>query len=163
MTEAVLTTSIGMLTFLYDFNHAAITRNCDTLTEEESLLVPPNGGNSANWVLGHILHNRTFILSLVHEQPLWSEADGAPYAMHSKPLDPKGARPFDQMLADLEETLQRIRRGLERLAPEELDLKHEDGAKRPRGAQLHFFHFHEAYHAGQLGLLRRMAGKAGAI
>ncbi len=66
------------------------------------------------------------------------------------------------MLADLEETQQRIRRGLERLAPEELDLKHEEGAKQPRGARLHFFHFHEAY-AGQLGLLRRMAGKAGAI
>jgi len=48
-------------------------------------------------------------------------------------------------------------------ARKELDLKHEEGATRPRGAQLHFLHFHEAYHAGQLGLLRRMAGKDGAI
>jgi uncharacterized damage-inducible protein DinB len=163
MTEAALTTSNGILRFLYDFNHAAITRNCDTLTQEESLLAPPNAGNSANWVLGHILHNRSFILLLVKEQPLWAEADGAPYAMHSKPLDPADARPFAAMLADLEETQARIRRGLEALAPEELDLHHEEGAKRPRGAQLHFMHFHEAYHTGQLGLLRRMAGKPGAI
>jgi uncharacterized damage-inducible protein DinB len=163
MTEATLTTSNGMLRFLYDFNHAAITRNCDGLTHEDSLLSPPNGGNCANWVLGHILHNRSFVLDMVKEQPLWSEAEGAVYARESKPLDPKDARPFASLLADLEETQARIRRGLEKLAPEELDLNHEEGAKRPRGAQLHFLHFHEAYHAGQLGLLRRLAGKAGAI
>jgi hypothetical protein len=67
------------------------------------------------------------------------------------------------MLADLELTQERLRRGLENLPPEELDLHHEEGAKRPRGAQLHFMHFHEAYHAGQLGLLRRIVGRPGAI
>jgi hypothetical protein len=163
MTEAALTTSNGILRFLYDFNHAAITRNCDGLTHDDSLFVPPNGGNCANWVLGHILTNRSFILQLVHEEPLWSEADGSVYSMNSKPLDPKDARPFETMLADLEVTHERLRRGLENLPTEELDLKHEAGARRPRGAQLHFMHFHEAYHSGQLGLLRRMAGKPGAI
>ena len=163
MSEATLTTSNGILRFLFDFNHMAITRNCDTLTHAESLLAPPNGANCANWVLGHILTNRSFVLELVREQPLWSEADGAVYAMHSKTLEPKDARPFDAMLADLETTQERLRRGLENLAPEELDLKHEEGARRPRGAQLHFMHFHEGYHSGQLGLLRRIAGKPGAI
>ena len=163
MTEAALTTSNGILTFLYDFNHAAITRNCDGLTHADSLFVPPNGGNCANWVLGHILANRSFILELVKEQPLWGEADGELYSMNSKPLDRARARPFESMLADLELTQERLRRGLENLSAKELDLKHEEGATRPRGAQLHFMHFHEAYHAGQLGLLRRMAGKPGAI
>jgi len=31
------------------------------------------------------------------------------------------------------------------------------------GNQLAFFQFHEAYHAGQVGLLRRLAGKEGAL
>ena len=163
MSDALLTTSNGMLRFLFDFNHAAITRNADGLTHADSLFVPPNGGNCANWVLGHILTNRSFILELVKEQPLWGEADGELYSMHSKPLDPARARPFESMLADLDLTQERLRRGLENLSAEQLDLKHDEGAKRPRGAQLHFMHFHEAYHAGQLGLLRRMAGKPGAI
>jgi hypothetical protein len=33
----------------------------------------------------------------------------------------------------------------------------------PLGLTLHVLHFHEAYHIGQTALLRRMAGKEGAI
>jgi hypothetical protein len=113
MTDPALTTSSGILRFLFDFNHAAITRNCEGLTHTESLLPAPNGGNCANWVLGHILTHRSFVLELVREQPLWSEADGAAYATRSKPLDPKDARPFESLLADLELTQERLRRGLE--------------------------------------------------
>ena len=163
MSEATLTTSTGILRFLYDFNFTAITRNAEGMTHADSLIVPANGANPANWVLGHILGNRSFILTLVHEQPLWSDADDDPYNQGSKGLDPAKARPWDSMVADLNETQERLRRGLERLDPEELDLKHAEEAKRPRGAQLHFMSFHEAYHAGQLGILRRVAGKDGAI
>ena len=162
-TAAGLTTSNGILRFLYDFNHVAITRNCEGLVHNETLIRPVPKGNCANWVLGHIVHNRSFILTLVKQQPLWGEGEGDMYARESKPLEPGDALPLPRLLADLEETQARLRRGLEALAPEELDLKHEEGASRPRGAQLHFLHFHEAYHAGQLGLLRRMAGKDGAI
>jgi len=162
-TAAPLTTSNGILRFLYDFNHVAITRNCEGLVHNETLVRPLPKGNCANWVLGHILYNRSFILTLLREQPLWGEGEGSQYARESKPLDPRDALPFERLLKDLDDTQGRIRRGLEKLAPEELDLKHDEGAMRPRGAQLHFLHFHEAYHAGQLGLLRRMAGKDGAI
>jgi hypothetical protein len=163
MAEATLATSNGILRFLYDFSHMALTRNIEGLTHADSLLVPPGGGNCANWSLGHVLHNRSFVLGLLHEQPLWSEADGAPYLTGSKPLDPQAARPWDSLVRDLNETQERIRRGLEKLDPDELDRKHAEDAKRPRGAQLHFMQFHESYHAGQIGLLRRMAGKPGAI
>jgi hypothetical protein len=163
MAAAALTTSTGILRFLYDFNHVAITRNCEGLVHNETLIRPTPKGNCANWVLGHIVHDRSAVLTLVKEQPLWGEAEGAMYARESKPLEPGDALPFPRLLADLEETQVRLRRGLEALTPGELDVKHEDGASRPRGAQLHFLHFHEAYHAGQLGLLRRMAGKDGAI
>ena len=160
---AAPTTSNGILRFLYDFNHVAITRNCEGLVHNETLIRPQPKGNCANWVLGHIVFNRSFILSLVREQPLWGEGEGALYARESKPLDPKDALPFERLLSDLAETQARLRRGLEALPSSDLDLKHVEGATRPRGAQLHFLHFHEAYHAGQLGLLRRMAGKDGAI
>ena len=163
MTEPPLTTSNGILRFLFDFDHAAITRNCDGLSQADSLLAPPTAGNCANWVLGHVVHNRGFVLELLNEQPLWSEADGDAYRRESKPLDPKLARPFESLLADFEATQERVRRGLERLDPALLDLKAKVDDRRPRGAQLHFLQFHEAYHAGQLGLLRRLAGKPGAI
>jgi uncharacterized damage-inducible protein DinB len=163
MSQATLATSTGILRFLFDFNHQAITRNLKDFTHEESLIVPAGGANPANFVLGHILNNRSFILELVGEQPLWNDADGEPYESGSKGLDPAKARLFDSLLEDLEQTQERLRRGLEKLPPEQLDAMHAETAKRPRGAQLHFMAFHEGYHAGQLGLLRRIVGKAGAI
>jgi len=163
MAEATLATSTGILRFLFDFNYAAMTRNLAGFTHADSLIVPPGGANPANWVLGHILGNRSFILTLVREQPLWSDADDEPYNRGSKGLDPAMARPLESLIADLATTQERIQRGLEKVDPDELDVKHAEDAKRPRGAQLHFMHFHEAYHAGQLGILRRIAGKPGAI
>ena len=162
-TAAGLTTSNGILRFLYDFNYVAITRNCEGLVHNETLIRPQPKGNCANWVLGHIVHDRSAVLALLRQTPVLDEGEGAVYARESKPLEPGDALPLPRLLADLEETQARLRRGLEQLPPEDLDLKHVEGATRPRGAQLHFLHFHEAYHAGQLGLLRRMAGKDGAI
>jgi len=163
MAEETLETSTGILSFLFDFTHSAITRNAADLTHAESIVAPPTAGNCANWVLGHIVSNRGFVLELVHEQPLWGPGEGDFYERLSKPLDPKVAFPFERLLADLAVTHERLKRGLARLDPAELDAKHAEEAKRPRGAQLHFANFHESYHAGQLGILRRMAGKPGAI
>ena len=58
-TAAGLTTSNGILRFLYDFNYVAITRNCEGLVHNETLIRPQPKGNCANWVLGHIVHNRS--------------------------------------------------------------------------------------------------------
>jgi uncharacterized damage-inducible protein DinB len=144
-------------------NTQVLKDQCDGLTNDDSLLPLPFRGNCMNWVLGHILENRSFILELVHEQPIWAEGDEEPYNQGTKGLDPAKARPWESLIADLEATQERLVRGLEKLDPEELDARHAENAKRPRGAQLHFMAFHEGYHAGQLGILRRVAGKPGAI
>jgi uncharacterized damage-inducible protein DinB len=155
--------SAHLLRFLFDFNHAAITRNCGGVTHEESLEAPEPAGNSANWVLGHIVANRTSVLNLLGETPLWTEADIAPYARGTHGIEAAAARAFDSMLQDLETTQTRIRAGIDRLTPEAFGAKAKPEDKNTRGEQLFFHQFHEAYHAGQLGLLRRLAGKAGAI
>src|SRR6187455_3596107 len=106
--EAALQTSNGILRFLYDFNHVAITRNCEGLIHNETLIRPVPKGNCANWVLGHIVYNRSFILTLVKQQPLWGEGEGDMYARESKPLEPGDAMPFARLLSDLEETQVRL-------------------------------------------------------
>src|SRR6185503_20014949 len=141
-----------ILRFLYDFDHAAVTRNCAGFTHAESLLAP-DAGNCANWVLGHILQNRTWILQMLDEEPLWSDTDGVAYARGSKPLDPAAARDFTSLLADYDVTQERIRAGIGRLAPERLEQKLKPDDKWTLGQSLHFMSFHEGYHAGQLGLL----------
>ncbi len=145
---------------LYDFNVRSLKLNTEGVTHEESVRPPSAGGNSLNWVLGHIVANRNGILDLVDEPPVWSADVAAPYERGSSPLDPGAAQPLDRILSDLDQAQERLVRRLGNLAP--ADLAAERG-KSTLGAQLAFLQFHEAYHAGQVGLLRRLLGKPGAI
>ena len=146
---------------LFDYNVKVIAANLEGITHQESLLQPQPGGNCPNWVLGHIVANRNGIMALIGEDPVWSEEQAAPYRRGSAPLtDESTALPLDQMLADLKASQDKLIAGLQRMPVEELEATLEDGT---RYEQLAFLQFHEAYHAGQLGLLRRLGGKPGAI
>ena len=122
-----------------------------------------------NWVLGHILATRGTILKLAGEDPIWSEDDAAPYRRGSTPLVPgriAEARPFATLLADLARSQERLKTGLARITPEQLEapgLAGVPGGVQPVGTQLAIFNFHESYHAGQTGILRRLVGLAGAV
>ena len=146
---------------LYDVNHYALTVNVDGLTQEDSLLQPPGGANCLNWVVGHIVANRNFVLQLLGEPPIWSEAESARFKRGSPPVkDASQARPIEKTLADFSRAQERIRAGLDRVGDAGLAAPAGDETV---GEKLAFLHFHEAYHIGQTALLRRMAGKAGAI
>jgi uncharacterized damage-inducible protein DinB len=143
----------------FGLNHGVIKMNTDGLTHEESLKIPEPGGNSLNWVLGHIIAERNTILGLLGEDPVWSESEAAPYERGTGPtLD--AARPLDEILADLGRSQERLGKRLGELS--DADLTREiDGATL--GDRLSFLQFHETYHVGQTGILRRLAGKKGAI
>jgi hypothetical protein len=157
--------SPDILRFLFDFNLRALHLNVEGFTHAESVVEPKPAGNCANWVLGHILANRSYILKLLDETPLWSEADGEPYERErdAEPFDPATARSWESLVADLERTQDKIRAGIARITPERLAVKKKADDRRILGEQLHFLAFHEGYHAGQLGMLRRLVGKSGAI
>jgi len=149
------------LKLLFQYNHYAIGVNARDLTHEESLLGPKPGGNCANWVLGHIVQNRGTILELLGEQPVWNASDGDPYKRGSAPIA-RGAtaKPFPEILEALDRSQERLLAGLSRMRDSHLGSADTKGS---RAAKLAALQFHEAYHAGQLGLLRRIAGKKGAI
>ncbi len=154
---------------LYQFTHAVLTQNCRDISHEESLRAPAPSGNCLNWVLGHILSTRTPILRLAGQEPIWTAEEAAPYKRGSSPLAPNRtveARPFESLLADLDRSQERLLAGLNSLTEAQLaadGLPEVPGGLQPVGNQLAIFNFHEAYHAGQTGLLRRIIGKAGAI
>jgi uncharacterized damage-inducible protein DinB len=153
--------SVEALQKLFGINHRALELNVKGLSHEESLIQPPRGGNCLNWVAGHVVANRNFVLGLVGEQPIWSEAEMEPYKRGSAPMkDGSRARKFEQIVADFTRSQERLRAGLSRLTEEDLAKKKGDETVAD---SLHFLQFHEAYHVGQMGLLRRMAGKEGAI
>ena len=150
------------LKLLFGYNHYAIGVNARDLTHQESLIGPQPGGNCANWVLGHIVQTRGAILSLLGEQPVWDAAQGERYKRGSAQVvgDAAGTRPFPEILEALDRSQERLLAGLSRIKDSDLGSAETKGSL---AAKLAGLQFHEAYHAGQLGLLRRIAGKKGAI
>ena len=140
--------------------HGSIRTNVSGIGHEESLITPQPAGNSLNWVVGHVVASRNGLLRLSGLDLHWSKEQARPYIRGSALLAIESARPFDDILNAYEQTQQKLLERLQNMSDAELDAASDKGTL---GEQLGFLLFHEAYHAGQVGILRRVLGKAGAI
>ena len=159
------TTSTDALNMLFGINYAVLKKNLAGVTHEESLIQPGGGGNCLNWVLGHIVATRDNAMQLLEQEPVWSKEIAGIYQRGSNPLrDGSNAQPLEKILADLDRSQGRLVEGLSKVSEPELSAPAPDkSAAETVGGTLFVLQFHEAYHAGQTGLLRRMAGHQGAI
>lgn len=148
--------------------HWVVRTNVDGLGQEESLVQPEPAGNCLNWVVGHLVQTYEMLLPLLGQERVLEEGALARYARGSDPItDPSEARNLDELLAAWDEASKRVNRGLRQLTAEDL----EGPAPRIPGVEneenlrsfLTATFFHQGYHAGQTGLLRRLAGVEGAI
>jgi uncharacterized damage-inducible protein DinB len=145
---------------LFQFHQFVLGRNLDGLTHADSLVQATPGGSSIHWIVGHLLATRSAALRLLGEPPLWSDAEAAPFARGSRPADPQEVPvPFEHLLDDLRRSDDLIRAGLDRVCDEDLGAPLGQGRAGTVGDQLVKFHYHEGYHAGQIGVLRRVAGR----
>lgn len=153
--------SVDQLKKLFEINQYAFGVNVEGVSHDESLLQPGGGGNCLNWVAGHVVANRNHILELLGEAPIWDGPACEGYKRGSSPIvNGATARPFDSIVTDFRRAQERIQSGLARLRDPDLSAAR---GKQTLGEALHFLHFHETYHIGQTALLRRLAGKPGAI
>ena len=148
------------LSMLFGTNAGAIRLNLDGVTHELSLVRPEAAGNCINWVVGHIIASRNQVLELVGAAPIWAEEESAPYGRGSPPLPVGDERELSELREVLDASQEVLIERLGEISDEELG---EVVGKKSRLEQLVFLHFHEAYHVGQLGLLRRLVGLGGAI
>lgn len=97
------------LTSLYGYTHYTLTRNSAGISHEESLRSPQPGGNCLNWVLGHIVVHRNYILGLLAEPPVWTKEEADLYDRGSAPLTASSkAHPFPEILAALDRSQERM-------------------------------------------------------
>lgn len=149
------------LATLYDYNLKVIEMNLEGISSERSLVQPQPGGNCINWVLGHIVATRNQIMELIGEDPVWSDELAVIYRRGSSPLtDTRAAVPLEKMLNDLRASQEKTLKKLPEVPVEEPE---KSAGEQTKYNRLAFLQFHETYHAGQLGLLRRLMGKEGAI
>lgn len=153
---------------MYDFSFAVINRNVEGVTEDESLVKPQGGGNCLNWVLGHIVVYRGLILTMAGSTPVCPEAQAVPYRRGSSPSDSDVLLDMATLRGYFADSQQRLIPALAMISDEKLASPVPEGLNRSPlkssiGDALIRLHYHEGYHNGQLGLLRRIAGKEGAI
>jgi DinB superfamily len=151
----------------YSTSQMIIMTNLDGISHDESMMLPEGGGNSINWVAGHILASRTSILKLLGEDRFLSLEDQVPYARGAERLKP----------GDTCVSMERIREGLEKTGKAVLrklrgtpdstlaqDIEIPDFPIKfdepTLDAHLSMLLYHEGYHTGQLGLGRCVIGKA---
>jgi hypothetical protein len=141
--------------------------NLDGITQEESL-IQPTEGNCLNWVMGHLVCIYDKILPLLGQEQVMAEETLKRYDRGSPPLkNPAEALELRDLMTAWDEASRRIDAGLAGLTAEVLDRPapaspSNDPTETVRSL-LSAISFHQAYHAGQTGLLRRIAGKEGAI
>jgi len=146
---------------LFQTSHAVIHRQLKDVTQEESLMQPPFRGNCLNWVVGHILTGRDDCLVFMGQNAVLTEEERERYKRGSEALtDPGKASPLDDLALKLDDSLERLVIGLSELSPEALQREVVFARKPgPLGGVLAFLNWHEAYHVGQLELLRQLTGK----
>jgi uncharacterized membrane-anchored protein YhcB (DUF1043 family) len=76
------------------------------------------------------------------------------YSRGTQNIAPENAVRLEKLLTMLDDSQKSLEQKIS-----EADLSNDEEKAR----KLAFYSFHEAYHSGQTGLLRRMAGKEGAI
>jgi len=146
---------------LLKFNHEAIHMQLKDITHAESILQLSFQGNCMNWVIGHILDNRQGWLGMLGLPAILTEAESKKYGYGSEPVTcAEEALALDYLLEKLDDNLAVLVSKLETLTQADLDREVEIWrGKVPMAQALFFFLWHEAYHTGQLELLRQLAGK----
>lgn len=140
-------------------NTRVLFRNLEGVSEQGGLMRAPNSGNSVRWILGHLLRSRQEVLAIVN----------GPSIIDMERLEccrrgGKGAY-TDEELPSLEELKEWWQQTDAALEPALVDID-MDAAEPEWGTvekALVGYCFHEAYHTGQTGILRRFIGLEGAL
>ena len=153
------------LAFQFKVGAFVLERNLADVTDEESFRSPDPGGNTMNWIVGHVVRTRNQALGLLGEKPLFEDDDFAAYGASESRSGPTLSidelkRRFDKLGPILDGALRRTSPSqLSAAAP----FSPTGNPNETVGTLLASIAFHEAYHLGQTGLSRRLLGKPGAL
>jgi len=154
-----------VLAFQFGVGAFVLERNLADVTNEESFRPPDPGGNTMNWIVGHVVRTRNQALALLGEKPPFEDQDFAAYGAsetrsgRTLSIDELKRR-FDTLGPILDDAL----RGT---SPSQMSgaapFSPTANPNETIGTLLASIAFHEAYHLGQTGLSRRLLGKRGAL
>ena len=140
----------------YEFHTRLIHRFVDGISHAESVLQLPFEHNCMNWILGHIVTNRSHVLETVDAAHDWQEDVRALYHTETPPVTPESESVrFKTLIAYLDESVELLKAALENVSDEWLEENHINyRGEKMRYKHLTSFHWHESFHLGQLEILK---------
>jgi hypothetical protein len=140
----------------YEFHTTLIHRFTDGVSHEESVLQLPFEHNCMNWILGHIVTNRSHVLETAGAEHAWGDQVRALYHMETSPVTPESPSiHLQELIKQLDESVGLLNDALGNATETYLDEMHTNyRGEKSRYEHLTSFHWHEAFHIGQLEILR---------
>jgi uncharacterized damage-inducible protein DinB len=149
----------------FDSIYRVIARNVEGLTHDDSLAPAAGGGNTANWILGHVVNVQNGVMRIIGAPPVW-ESDQLELARFDHQIrDAREAIAWDTLVERFNASHEACLAAIRSLSDEALAEKMPDpfGRDTTRAGMLGVLVVHQCYHAGQLGMSRRAAGHKTAI
>ena len=147
--------------------HWMINQTVADLSDEEALRQAAPNANNLNWILGHVTATRNGMLQLAGCDPVLPTEIADRYQRGSEPVDKDPAADLATLLAAFNRAQDGLTEALPALGRDVLTAKAPGSPTRNPdetvGSLLSLLVFHEAYHCGQLGILRRAIGREGVI
>jgi len=143
----------------YEFTAILVHRHVDGLSQEETLIQLPFEVNCLNWVLGHIVTNRSHALEVVSAKHAWQDDIRKLYNTGTENIKPDGeSMQVDVLLKYLDESVELLKAALENVSDEYLSENFTNyRGEKTREGHLSGFHWHETYHIGQLEIFKALA------
>jgi len=140
----------------YEFHNMLIHRFVEDVSHEESILQLPFDHNCMNWILGHIVTNRSHVLETVGAAHTWQEDVRALYHTGTPPVTPESPSvKFETLIVYLDESVDLFKAALEDVSEVWLEEIHSNyRGEKTRYAHVTGFHWHESFHLGQLEILK---------
>ena len=140
----------------YKFHTRIIHRFVDGISHAESIYQLPFEHNCMNWILGHIVTNRSHVLETVRTAHAWQEEVRALYHQDTQPITQESPSiKFDTLIAYLDDSIELLEAALENISQAWLEENHINyRGEKPRIAHITSFHWHESFHLGQLEILK---------
>ncbi|MCH9032386.1 MAG: DinB family protein [candidate division Zixibacteria bacterium] len=153
---------------LFSNSHSALNAVAKDMSNSDSLASPDGGGNCASWILGHLVNTRNKQIGLLGKDPLYPVEKFARYEQGTDPLsDSDSGLPFDELLTAFDKLHDAWNAAFDEMSDDQLSAKapfspfgHSD---ETIGSLLGTLSFHESYHVGQIGMLRKICGMPSAV
>ena len=140
----------------YNFHNRIMHFFIDGISHKESVLQLPFKHNCMNWILGHIVTNRSHVLEVVGAEHAWQEEARKLYHQDTQPVtEDTLSIKFETLVANLDESVELLEVALQDKSDSWFDENFENyRGEKTRYEHVTSFHWHESFHLGQLEILK---------